>query len=49
MQGKKIIQQKMKKKILRERERERESLFCIGKICIEWKRSSGKFIIRWWE
>ena len=28
---------KMKNK-LREREREREPLFCEGKLCIEWKR-----------
>ena len=42
MRGKKNPTKSEKKKF----ERERESLFCIGKICIEWKRSSGKFIIR---
>ena len=45
MQEKKNNPTKNEKKKF-ERERERESLFCIGKICIEWKRSSGKFIIR---
>ena len=28
----------MKKKNLRERERERNNIFCMGKICIEWER-----------
>ena len=37
--NKKKIKQKMKKKLReRERERERGNIFCVRKLCIEWKR-----------
>ena len=37
----------MKKKKLWERERERNNIFCMLKIWIEWE--SDKFIVRGWE